>query len=585
MKCAVYTRVSTEDQEREGTSLDTQAEACLKKAIELGYEVPEQFIFREAYSGLTLDRPLLTMLCNIARDKEIGAVIIYTPDRLSRVGEDILSLAKELKLNGVRLHFVREHWEDTPNGKLVAFMLGWASEYEAAQLKERSIRGKRARAALGKLPSGTGRKLYGYDYIKGKGVGEGIRFVNEKEAKQVLEIFTWLIQENLTINGITRRLRALGVPTPGGSEFWLRQTVYRILTNPVYIGKTYAFTRDYVEPKRRKERTDGKRPRAKTGVIWKPKYVYEPYKYGQPITADWERDPDNENQIRKLNWVEIPGATPAIIPEELFRAAQKLLKRNKELSIRNARHQYLLSGYIFCRLCGARYIGYVKKWKDNGKPNEQRYYRCGKSQSIASPERCGNRQLNGPAIEGIVWSQIEALLTNPELILTELQRKEEETKKSSQQYTHWVNELKGLEAKLRNIEKQKDRAWRAFKITGDEARFRRDIAQADDDKSTLTEQRTSLEEKLKTFEQCQADIEGIKQACALVQANLKSLSFEDKRLALEALQIRVWVDRDNADIEGSIPIPKLPIKSSAARSSRLNNQSYPFLITANDSTN
>jgi len=59
---AIYCRVSTEDQEREGTSLQSQKEACLKKAHELGYEVPEEFIFIEAYSGLTMERPELTRL-------------------------------------------------------------------------------------------------------------------------------------------------------------------------------------------------------------------------------------------------------------------------------------------------------------------------------------------------------------------------------------------------------------------------------------------------------------------------------------------------------------------------------------------
>ena len=33
---AIYCRVSTEDQEREGTSLETQLEACRNKAKELG---------------------------------------------------------------------------------------------------------------------------------------------------------------------------------------------------------------------------------------------------------------------------------------------------------------------------------------------------------------------------------------------------------------------------------------------------------------------------------------------------------------------------------------------------------------------
>ena len=36
MKAAIYCRVSTEDQEREGTSLQSQREACIKKAKELG---------------------------------------------------------------------------------------------------------------------------------------------------------------------------------------------------------------------------------------------------------------------------------------------------------------------------------------------------------------------------------------------------------------------------------------------------------------------------------------------------------------------------------------------------------------------
>jgi len=534
---AIYCRVSTEDQEREGTSLETQREACLAKAQELGYEVLENSIFIEAYSGLTLDRPQLTTLRNRAKDGEIQAIIVHTPDRLCRVGEDILSLAKEFKVAGVKLQFVKEQWEDTLNGKLVAFMLGWASEFEAAQFKERSIRGKRARAAQGRLPSGTGRKLYGYDYMKGKGIGEGIRYVNEAEAKWVRQIFAWLVEERLSINGITRRLRALNIPTPG-SEYWLRQTVYRILTNIAYTGKTYAFTKDYVEPKRRRN-PDTKRK--KTGIIWKP----------------------------KEEWVEIADATPAIISQEMFDAAQERLKRNKQLASPKVKREYLLSGYLFCSRCKRRYIGYVKKWKDNGKPNEQRYYRCGRSQSIVSPDRCDNKQLNAPHIERIVWDQIEVLLSQPELVLVELQKKEEEAKKYSQQFAHWQSELQGVEAKLRNIEKQKDRAWKAFEITGDENRFRADIARADEDKATLEEQKAKLEQNIIAFQQCQVDIEGIKQACYLVKRNLKyQMSFEDKRLALEALQIRVTVDGDKVNIEGSLPLQSYESLSSASKSPR-----------------
>ena len=54
---AIYCRVSTEDQEREGTSLDSQKDACEKKARELNLSISHTFL--EAYSGLSLDRPKL----------------------------------------------------------------------------------------------------------------------------------------------------------------------------------------------------------------------------------------------------------------------------------------------------------------------------------------------------------------------------------------------------------------------------------------------------------------------------------------------------------------------------------------------
>ena len=57
MKVAIYCRVSTEGQEQEGTSLQTQAEACLKYCQSKSYEVA--FKFTEAYSGLCLERPRL----------------------------------------------------------------------------------------------------------------------------------------------------------------------------------------------------------------------------------------------------------------------------------------------------------------------------------------------------------------------------------------------------------------------------------------------------------------------------------------------------------------------------------------------
>ena len=46
----------------------------------------------------------------------------------------------------------------------------------------------------------------------------------------------------------------------------------------------------------------------------------------------------------------------------------------------------------------------------------------------------------------------------------------------------------------------------------------------------------------------------IKRFCVLAAMNIENFSFDDWCLALEALQIKVWVDGDVIMIEGLIPI-------------------------------
>jgi len=526
---AIYCRVSTEEQGKEGTSLESQCEACMAKAIAEGYQVSDEMVFIEKYSGLSLDRTELSKLRALVKSDPMGAIIAYTPDRLCRNGEDILTLAKEFKSYGVKLVFVKEQWDDTLNGKLIAFILGWASEFEAAQIRERTMRGKRTRALQGRLPSGAGRKLYGYDYLPGKGVGEGIRYVNKEQAKWVTEIFRWFVEERLSINGITRRLRSFDVPTPAGSAFWLRQSVYRILTNCAYIGKTYAFTKDYVEPKRRRNPNTR---RKKTGVIIKP------------------RD----------QWLEIPKATPAIVSEQVFEAAQMYLKRNKELSLRNRKREYLLSGYIFCH-CGTRFQGYVKKWKDNGKPHSQRYYRCGKSQSIVTPERYLNRQLHAPKTEDAIWRQIEMRLSKPEMLLQALELKGNEAK----QLTTMQNRLAQARSQLENRKKQRERIWRAFELTGDEDSFKKDVERLDHEMQALENEKSELEQKVEGYQHYDIDAKRVKEACKLYSDNLKNMTYQEKRLALEALQISIVVEGDKILLNGIIPMASPEIVSSVSR--------------------
>jgi site-specific DNA recombinase len=64
-RAAVYCRVSTDSQEREGTSLKTQLERCLTYCHDKGYDATYQF--SETYSGLSLERPELDKLRELVR--------------------------------------------------------------------------------------------------------------------------------------------------------------------------------------------------------------------------------------------------------------------------------------------------------------------------------------------------------------------------------------------------------------------------------------------------------------------------------------------------------------------------------------
>lgn len=155
----VYCRVSTKAQE-DGTSLDTQAEACVSHAEKLGYSVTR--VTKEIYSGAELwDRPLLSRDREAIRRGEFQVIICYAIDRLSRNVGHLTLLLEEAERAGCRLLFVTEDLDSSPEGKLLHSVRGYVAEIERLKIKERTIRGRRAKVASGKIV-GRGFGLFGY---------------------------------------------------------------------------------------------------------------------------------------------------------------------------------------------------------------------------------------------------------------------------------------------------------------------------------------------------------------------------------------------------------------------------------------
>src|SRR5687768_17172712 len=101
MRAIVYGRVSTDAQERDGTSLDTQERACLDFARQQGWRVIE--VIRDAASGFSLDRPGIERARWLLRNGAADVVLAYAVDRLSRNQNHIGILVDEIQQAGARL--------------------------------------------------------------------------------------------------------------------------------------------------------------------------------------------------------------------------------------------------------------------------------------------------------------------------------------------------------------------------------------------------------------------------------------------------------------------------------------------------
>lgn len=148
---AIYARVSS-DKQREDNTIASQTAALVEFAQIRNYHVPAEWIFEdEGYSGAILTRPGLERVRDLAAEGQIQAVLVYSPDRLSRKYAYQILLMEELARQGVETVFLKAPQATTPEDLLLVQFQGMIAEYERAQILERSRRGKRHRARQGQV--------------------------------------------------------------------------------------------------------------------------------------------------------------------------------------------------------------------------------------------------------------------------------------------------------------------------------------------------------------------------------------------------------------------------------------------------
>jgi len=250
----------------------------------------------------------------------------------------------------------------------------------------------------------------------------------------------------------------------------------------------------------------------------------------------------------------------AIIHQETFGRAQARLKRNKQLSARNVKRKYLLRGYLYCQYCKRLYQGADKSYPTRHGRKHYQYYRCSSSFRI-NANRCPNPSWKAEDLERIVWQQVESGLSDPNVILAGLEALSAEAAKAD----YYLAELDVIEDRLVDVDRQQEQLLQWALKGFPELTIIRENERINRDREGLKQRKIEIEERIESVRQAQVDADSVRQAVEVLSAQLNNLSFESKRLTLEALNIRVMLSKDSIVIEGVLPVTYGAIESTPSK--------------------
>ena len=212
-----YVRVSTEQQVRDGVSLEAQTARIHAYADSLGIEVKQ--VFQDAgYSGSRVDtRPGL--LAAMAALNKGDILVAYSLSRLARNTRDAINLAEKVGQLGAHLASLMERWDTTgASGALMFRLLASLAEFERDLTSERTKAALRHKRLTGFV---YGHVPFGYNR-------DGDRLEPALDELAVIDRMREMREEGYSLQGLSRWLNKEQVPTKQGGK-WYAATVKCVL--------------------------------------------------------------------------------------------------------------------------------------------------------------------------------------------------------------------------------------------------------------------------------------------------------------------------------------------------------------------
>jgi DNA invertase Pin-like site-specific DNA recombinase len=342
----IYTRVSSEDQAREGISLDAQLAECRRYAATKNWVIGDEY--QDVLSGSRDDRPRYQALLSVVRRLRLegcdAVVVVAALDRFGRRLLERVRSREELKSLGVPLHSVREGGEVSD---LMANMLAVMAQEEVQRLSGRVSAAKQHIIASGWTSGGRG--AWGYRTRdatpdeRAAGAPRRILDVDPDTAPYAREMFA-RAAAGQSVRSVAAWTVRLPESARGGRK--LSYTLVRfLLRSPIYVSRPEQGTANVLDRS--------------------------------------------------------AGRWPALVDDATWQAVQDRFELHKSMP-RQASGRFLLTGLARCPKCGGRMIG--ARRKDGARP----VYRC-MNGVIATVNSC-HHSATAPIVESSVVSEVASLL-------------------------------------------------------------------------------------------------------------------------------------------------------------------------------
>ncbi len=292
----IYCRVSTEEQAKEGLSVESQTLTCKRVAEEEGYSILE-VIKDEGKSGKDLNREGIKRIIRLIAEKKINAVYTVNTDRISRNVKDHIYLTDLFRKEKVILRALSQPIMDgSATSITMDVVMAGFNQYHRLVTSEKVKATMYEKARAGYYPS---LAPVGYKNISNPNAMERfarkIIVVDEKDAYFVKEAFRLYATGEYNVIDVGDILYEKGFRTRNGEKVF-HSKLYEMLKSTFYVGE--------------------------------------------------------------IHWGEVnlkEGKHEAIIDRDVFERVQRILASNNKHCCRKRKYNWLLSGFIRCYKHACRY--------------------------------------------------------------------------------------------------------------------------------------------------------------------------------------------------------------------------------------